>query len=437
MSTKEANVDEVRIPINVGLFFYFSKIQKINQEDITLNRWLVVFGAVLIQLNLGAVYAWSMFNQPLIDKFGWEREDVVVTFSMTIAVFAFVTIFAGRLQDRIGPRWVATMGGLLLGAGVMLASQAMTLLQLYFFYGVVGGIGIGMAYVCPLSACIKWFPEKKGFISGIAVAGFGLGGLIYKPIIGNLIEILGVSSTFLYMGAIYLVLVIIGAQLLKNPPVEVLNAAVLTSNERNEDNEFTPRQMLSTYPFYLLWFMFLFGSMSGLMVISFAVDIGVEMVNLSFEQAGNAVVVIALFNATGRIVIGKLSDRFGRKNMLMMSYCIASLVMLFMSFGWMNYPLFLFALSLIGFCFGGFLSLYPSVTADYYGTKNMGSNYGFMYQAYGISAFVGPFIVKVLPFTKAFLFASLLCMTAMVMTKLVKVPKKVAGKRILEENMIG
>lgn len=389
-----------------------------------LNRWLVVLGAVLIQINLGAVYAWSMFNQPLIDKFGWAREDVVITFSITIAVFAFVTIFAGRLQDQIGPRWVATIGGLLLGIGVMSASQATTLFQLYLFYGVIGGIGIGMTYVCPLSACVKWFPEKRGFISGVAVAGFGLGGLIYKPVIGHLIELSGVSSSFLYIGVFYLVFVILGAQLLKNPPKEMQLSLNQSRSTADTENQFTAKEMLSTPSFYLLWVMFLFGSLSGLMVISFAVDIGVDLVHLTLEQAGNAVMVIALCNAAGRIGLGKLSDRFGRKNILMLSYGITSLVMFYMSTGMLNYPLFLIAVSLIGFCFGGFLAVYPSVTADYYGTKNIGSNYGFMYQAYGISAFAGPFIIKALPFTQAFLFASLLCAFAIVMAVLVKVPKK-------------
>lgn len=395
---------------------------------LTLNRWLVVFGAVLIQINLGAVYAWSLFNQPLMEKFGWSREDVVVTFSLTISVFAFVTIFAGRLQDQIGPRWVATIGGLLLGIGVMLASQATTLFQLYLFYGVIGGIGIGMTYVCPLSTCVKWFPDKRGFISGVAVAGFGLGGLVYKPVIGFLIEMTGVSSSFIYIGIIYMILVIVGAQLLKNPPLD----KSLTNHSKGEGFEpslqFAPRQMLSTYPFYLLWLMFLFGSVSGLMVISFAVDIGVELANLSLEQAGNAVMVIALCNAGGRIILGNLSDRVGRKYTLMISYGVTALVMLYMSTEMMNYPLFLLAVSLIGFCFGGFLAIFPSITADYYGTKNLGSNYGFMYQAYGISAFVGPIVVKALPFTKAFLLASLLCVLAIGMASLVKVPKKVLNK---------
>lgn len=395
-----------------------------------MNRWLVVLGAVIIQINLGAVYAWSLFNQPLIDKFGWAREDVVVTFSMTIAVFALTTIFAGRLQDKIGPRWVATIGGLLLGLGLLLSSQATTLFQLYFFYGVIGAIGIGMTYVCPLSACVKWFPDKRGFISGVAVAGFGLGGLIYKPIITYFIKNSGVSSAFLYLGIIYLLLVIAGAQLLKNPPIDQTPEIDLATDT---STDFSPKQMLGTYQFYLLWFMFLFGSVSGLMVISFAVDIGVDLVNLDLEKAANAVMVIALFNAAGRIVLGKISDRFGRKNTLIMIYGLTASIMFYMSTGMITYPMFLISVSLIGFCFGGFLSLFPSITADYYGTKNIGSNYGFMYQAYGLSAFAGPFIVKALPFTKAFLIAGIICIFAIIMAKFVQVPQQASSMKVLKK----
>ncbi|KHF40191.1 L-lactate MFS transporter [Halalkalibacter okhensis] len=397
-----------------------------------MNRWLVVLGAVIIQINLGAVYAWSLFNQPLMSKFGWVREDVVVTFSITIATFALATIFAGRLQDRIGPRWVATIGGCLLGLGLILASQATTLLQLYFFYGVIGGIGIGMTYVCPLSACVKWFPDKRGLISGVAVAGFGLGGLIFKPVIEWLIVGTGVSSTFLYLGFIYIILVVGGAQLLKNPPAE--KGSRTSSHAIPElSNNFSSKQMLGTYQFYLLWFMFLFGSMSGLMVISFAVDIGVDIVNLNMEKAANAVMVIALFNAAGRIVLGRVSDTLGRMNTLMIIYGLTALIMFYMSTGAMNYTTFLISVSLIGFCFGGFLALFPSITADYYGTRNMGSNYGFMYQAYGISAFAGPMIVKAIPLTQAFLLSSLFCALALVMAKLVSVPKKRVVSEVVKQ----
>ncbi|MCD8508907.1 MAG: OFA family MFS transporter [Bacillus sp. (in: Bacteria)] len=398
-----------------------------------MNRWFVVLGAIIIQINLGAVYAWSLFNQPLMDTFGWNREEVVITFSITIATFAFFTILAGRLQDKIGPRWVATMGGILLGIGLMLSSRATTLGQLYFFYGVIGGAGIGMTYVCPLSACVKWFPDKRGFISGIAVAGFGLGGLIFQPVIRYFIETVGVSSSFLYIGMIYLVFVVLGAQLLRNPPANKEHFITNMVTIPVETKQFTTKEMLKTKQFYILWIMFLFGTMSGLMVISYVVEMGMEIANLTVEKAATAVMVIALFNAAGRIVLGKLSDTIGRLNTLMVIYSLTAVVMFYMSIGSMNHLTFLLSVSIVGLCFGGFLALFPSITADYYGTRNMGGNYGIMYQAYGLSAFVGPFVLTVISFTQAFILSGLFSLLAVILAKWISTPQEEPVNVMTEE----
>lgn len=385
-----------------------------------MKRWFVVLGAIIIQLNLGAVYAWSLFNQPLNDKFGWAKEDIVVTFSISIAMLALFTMIAGRVQDKIGPRWVATVGGIFLGTGVILASQASTLFQLYLFYGFIGGAGIGITYVCPLSACVKWFPDKRGLISGVAVAGFGLGGLIYKPIILFFVDNFGVLNAFLYLGMMYLVLVVLGAQLLSNPKQseEEHSCEVMSDTSKH----FSPMQMLRTRQFYLLWIMYFLGTMAGLLVISFAVDIGMELANLTLAKAGNAVMIIAIFNAAGRILLGKISDNIGRINTLMIMYGLTAIILFYMSSGTINYTMFLISVSLIGFCFGGFLAVFPSVTADFYGTRNIGTNYSFMYLAYGVSAFVGPFIIKAIPFAQAFIISAIFCLVALVMAKFVKLP---------------
>ncbi|MGL5085327.1 MAG: MFS transporter [Clostridium sp.] len=158
----------------------------------TKNRWLVILGAVLIQICIGSVYSWSLFNQPLIDKFGWDKSDIVFTFSIVVFVFAFTTMFSGRLQDKIGPKKVALIGGALYGTGLILSSFANHIFHLYLYYGIIGGIGIGFAYVCPISTCIKWFPDRKGFITGVVVGAFGLGSLIFKSLIEFLLVNKGV-----------------------------------------------------------------------------------------------------------------------------------------------------------------------------------------------------------------------------------------------------
>lgn len=391
-------------------------------ENKVRNRWIVVLGAVIIQLCLGAVYAWSLFNQPLMKLHPeWAASDVVLTFSITIFVFALFTIVAGKIQDKIGPRWVATAGGVIMGIGIMLASTATTLTQLYLFYGVIGGAGIGAAYVCPLATCLKWFPDKRGLISGIAVAGFGAGALVFKPLILSFLASVGVSSTFLYLGIIYLVAVVLGAQLLVVPPPGYCPEGwTPPSAAAGGGNDFSTGQMVGTMHFYVLWVMYLFGATAGLMVIGLAKDIGTKLVHLDGDAAANAVVVVAIFNALGRIIWGSLSDKLGRVNSLLIMYILAAVAMFLMSTITMNYGSFLGLCSLIGFCFGGFLALFPSVTADYYGTKNVGTNYGLIFVAYGIAAIIGPKIGTSVVFTQAFLIAAVLCAIGAGMSFLVR-----------------
>jgi OFA family oxalate/formate antiporter-like MFS transporter len=391
-------------------------------KEKVMNRWIVVLGAVLIQLCLGAVYAWSLFNQPLIDKFNWEKGDVVLTFSITIFMMATFTIVGGKIQDKIGPRWVATAGGIIMGGGIMLASTATSLTQLYLYYGIIGGAGIGMAYVCPLATCQKWFPDKRGLISGLAVAGFGAGALVFKPFILSFISSVGVSSTFLYLGIIYIIVVVIGAQVLVVPPAGYCPAGWTppAASSSGGGNDFATGQMLGTVQFYYLWIMYLFACTAGLMVIGLAKDIGINLVNLNAADAANAVVVVAIFNALGRIIWGSLSDKLGRINSLLIMYILAAIAMFLMSSLTMTYVSFLGLCSLIGFCFGGFLALFPSLTADYYGTKNFGTNYGIMFMAFGIAAIVGPKIGTSGSFTQAFLIAAVLCAIAAGMTFLVR-----------------
>lgn len=392
-------------------------------QEKVMNRWLVVLGAVLIQLCLGAVYAWSLFNQPLADKFGWETSDVVLTFSITIATMAVFTIIAGKIQDKVGPRWVATGGGILLGLGLILASKATSLTQLYIFYGLIGGAGIGTAYVCPLATCVKWFPDMRGLISGIAVAGFGAGSLVFKPLILSFIASFGVTNTFLYLGIIYLAAIVIGAQLLVVPPPNYVPAGWTPPAQTatgGGGQDFTPGQMLKTTQFYCLWIMYLFGCMAGLMIIGLASNIGTQLVGLDAARAANAVVTVSIFNAVGRIIWGTVSDRLGRINTLLIMYLLAAFAMFSMSSITMNYVTFLALCSLIGFCFGGFLALFPSITTDYYGTKNLGTNYGIVFLAYGSAAILGPKVGTSVEFTQAFLIAAILCTVAAVMTFLVR-----------------
>lgn len=391
------------------------------QKKIT-NRWLVVFGAVLLQICIGSIYSWSLFNYPLMNKFGWQESQVVFTFSIIVFVFAFSTIFSGKFQDKFGPKLVATIGGLLYGIGLMLSSTATSIIQLYVYYGIIAGIGVGFVYVCPLTTCVKWFPERKGSITGIAVGAFGLGSLIFKSIIEFLLASYGVSTTFLYLGIIYLVLIIIGAQFLVVPTPEH-NLTYQDSNSSDKMFCFTTKEMVKTKSFYLIWIMFLFGTMSGLLVIGLATDIGVTLVGLSPHVAANAVAIIGLFNAGGRIILGALSDKIGRIKIVFMMFAITSICMVIMSIVSLNIITFFICLSGIAFCFGGFLSVFPTITGDFYGLKNLGSNYGIIYQAYGLSALLGPIIVSTTGGLKpTFIISAVLSIIGALITFIVKPP---------------
>lgn len=390
-------------------------------SDNKLNRWIVVAGAVLLQVCLGAIYTWSLFNQPLVDKFGWNKDDVYTTYSLAITIFAFTTILSGRLQDKLGPRLIATIGAILYGSGLILTSRATTLTQLYLSYSVLGGIGVGFAYVCPLATCVKWFPHKKGFITGIAVGAFGLGSLVFKSIILKLLGNVGVSSTFLYIGIIYLIIGGLGAQLLKLPTCEKLISASNPANKKN----FRIREMIRTRSFYTLFVMYFVGCVSGLLVIGLAKDIGVDLAGLSLAAAANTVAIVALFNAGGRLIWGTLSDKIGREKSFLLMFLITAAAMLVLSFVELNLVTYFTAVSAIAFCFGGFLAVFPTITSDYYGIKTLGKNYGVIYQAYGIAAIAGPLIKKLTgDYITTFIVAAILSGIGALLALTVKSPQK-------------
>ncbi len=399
-------------------------------EGKLMNRWLVVVGALIIQVSLGAVYIWSVFQTPLKRAFpSWTETQVTLPAQIVLAVFALAVICGGRIQDRLGPRKVATAGGLILGLGLILAKFAgnfesgTALWWLILTFSVMGGIGIGTAYVCPIAACVKWFPDKKGLITGLAVAGFGAGAFFFAPLAKGLIsgvpyELFGVKlfglpeleifNTFLTLGIIFLVAVVIGAQLLINPPAGYMPAGWTSPRSAGGPAafkvDFTPTEMLTTGKFWLLWLAYFAGCTAGLQVImkaspiwqSFAFDTQTELISEgsfhSVTTAGAmAVSILAIFNSIGRIMWGKLSDNLGRKITLIAMFMICAAAMLTLDF-MKIYPLYLTGICAVGLCFGGYLALFPAVTADLYGTKHLGVNYGWMFTAYGAGGLVGPYL---------------------------------------------
>ena len=388
------------------------------KSSINIRKWTVVFGAVLLQLCIGAVYTWSLFNEPLVTKFHWEKSSVVFTFSITIATFSLFTIVGGKLLNILKVRWVASIGAIIMGVGFMLSNTANSILELYLYYGFIGGMGIGIAYVCPLSTCIKWFPEKKGFITGIIVGAFGLGSLLFKSVAQYFISTKGVSEAFFFLGAIYMILSLSGAQFLLVPSENTVNKI----NSNDDSSEFKTKEMLNTGAFYLLWLIFLLGCVSGLKIIGLAKDIGVELVNLSPETAANTVSIIAIFNASGRLFWGAASDKIGRIKTVRFMFVITGFAMLIKSTVVLNFPVFLITTAMIALCFGGFLAVFPTIAAEYYGMKNLAVNYGLMFQANGMAAIIGPLVAASIPFKASFILAAFLSVIAFVLTLFVKKP---------------
>jgi OFA family oxalate/formate antiporter-like MFS transporter len=394
-----------------------------------MNRWLVVVGGLLVQLCLGAIYAWGAFTTALQDPNGLFKYSASQTswiFSAGLASFAFTMILAGRLQDRYGPRTIAVIGGLVLGAGYVIASFTGTSFPaMLFFIGIVGGAGIGMGYVCPIAASVKWFPDLKGLITGLAVAGFGAGAFIFVKLAGswmNLIENHGVNGTFLVFGIIFAVCVVLGGLLLSNPPkgwkpagwnppVAKDGSAVPTVKD------LTQNEVVRTAQFWMIWLAFVFSAGCGLMVIKSLKNFGVFQGGLTAAAAGSALGLLALFNGLGRIVWGTLSHKLTARGAVILM-CMLQGAMMFLLIRMGSTALALtIAACWLGFNFGGNFALFPLLTLENFGPKNLGANYGVVFSAYGVGGILGPVMAGKVwdamgTFYVAFIIAAVACLVA-------------------------
>ena len=238
-----------------------------------MGRWYVVLGALLIQISLGAIYIYSVFKPALKAHFpAWSATDLALPSQMVLAFFALSMIVSGKIHDRIGPKKTSVAGAIILLVGMYVAAKAHTLAQFVIGYGVLGGIGIGAAYVCPIATCAKWFPDKRGLVTGLAVAGFGLGGLVFTPLAGYFIATLGIMATFFYLGLIFFVAIVVGAQLMRVPPADYCPAGwtppkIQTNLFGAAKTDFSTREMMKTRQFWILWATYFIGCTAGLLVI--------------------------------------------------------------------------------------------------------------------------------------------------------------------------
>ncbi|MDY4373762.1 L-lactate MFS transporter [Pectobacterium carotovorum] len=385
-----------------------------------VNRGLIVLGTIITQMGLGTIYTWSLFNQPLVDKFGWTLSSVATTFSITSFCLAFATLFAGKFQERIGLRRLTMIAGIALGAGLMASAASPSLTLIYLLMGGVVGFADGTAYITTLSNLIKWFPNRKGLIAGISVGAFGTGSLLFKYVNSFLIAEVGVSEAFFYWGIIVMAMILVGSSLLKEPAaVPVQQAAV-----QGQTRDFSLAEMLATKESYLLFIIFFTACMSGLYLIGIVKDIGVQMAGMDMAMAANAVSAIAIFNTVGRIVLGALSDNVGRMRVISFTLFVTILAVSVMTFLPLNPLLFFTCVSAIAFCFGGNITVFPAIVGDFFGLKNHSKNYGVIYQGFGIGALSGSFIAAQLGgFQATFMAIIIMSVISLLITLWVKPPK--------------
>ena len=410
-----------------------SKADSIEVGSTGLNRWWRVIGGLLMNIALGTLYAWSVFVAPLEKEFGWKRADTSMVFTIAVVVFALTFIVAGRLQDKFGPFWVSLTGGVLVSLGFFLCSFTHSLTYLFICFGVIGGLGNGFGYSTPIPVMAKWFPDKRGLAVGLAVGGYGAGSAIFGPLANlKLIPAYGVHTTFTILGGIFLVMTVIGAFLLKNPPAGYKPAgwtpAPATAKASATTQEFTPSEVLKTPAFYFMWIAYALGASAGLMVISQLVPFAKSMGIPSAALVTMTLVVSATGNASGRILSGWMSDALGRLNVLRLMIA-ASMISMPLLYRAGNNVTFLYVMVFIVYwCYGTQLSVNGSATADFWGTKNAGINYGMLFTAWGVAGIIGPRIGGVLydkyhNYQMAFYTAGVLAAVALVAELLARRPK--------------
>lgn len=379
-------------------------------EKKVMNRGLVVLGAILIQLALGAIYAWSVFT-PELTEAGWNKEETQWVFAIGLASFAVFMVFAGKKLKTWGPRNLAIIGGIVLGLGYALAGifGGTSFWALVLLIGLVGGAGIGFAYVVPIAVGMQWFPDKKGMITGLAVAGFGFGAMGWVKLAGSwghLIENIGLANTFTVYGVAFAIMVIVGGIWMVFPPAGWKPAgytppeAADLKKKNIGTRDYTSNEMLKTYQFYLIFLTFVFSAGAGLMSIGLMklypmqalMDAGMTEVQASAVSGTAMAVFFSLANGLGRILWGTLSDLLGRKTSIIIMTATQGILVILFTYMAGNEVLLYLGATLIGFNFGGNFALFPTITADTFGAKNVGQNYPFVFLAYGVGGILGPIL---------------------------------------------
>jgi OFA family oxalate/formate antiporter-like MFS transporter len=407
------------------------------------NRWVILFCAILVQISIGSVYAWSVFAKALQsdEAFGWSKAKAAVPFSVVIGMIFVGSYVGGRIQDRKGPRIVAMVGGVIYSLGVILASFASSpdmFWLLVLGYGVLGGFGLGMVYIVPIAMLQKWFPDKPGLITGLAVAGFGFGAVITAPAGQALIDNTPAVPTkaFLWLGIGYLIALLIGTSVFRNPPLGFHAPGETGSDvaagdgdgaDREVSRDFSQREALSTPQWYLLTLILTMSVTAGISLIAVAAGTASDVAGYSATAAASLVGVLAIFNGGGRILWGWLSDLIGKMPAFMGILGIQGVCLLLIPHV-SNAALFAVLAALVYTCYGGAFGTMPSTAGTFFGVKNVGAIYGLMLIGWSIGGIVGPLLIASLigddmNYTRGFTVIGIITLVALIVPLITRKPR--------------
>lgn len=365
------------------------------------NRWLIVLAAMGIHICIGSVYAWSVYVKPIQSAMNWTLTDVTITFSVAIFFLGLSAALMGKFVENNGPRVAATLAAILFGLGTVGSGMAIYLeskILLYLTYGVLGGTGLGIGYISPVSMLVKWFPDRRGMATGLAIMGFGFASAISGPAIKLLIDAVGIPSTFYILGAVYFVIMFFAAQYMENPPEgympERFSRALEAGKAKIKEDlsSLTREEAIKTGRFYGLWLMLFINVTCGIAIISVASPLLQEVIGISALAAASAVGLMGIFNGAGRIMWASISDYLTRP-VVFMIFFITQIIAFYLLTTVTSILLFQILLYYIMTCYGGAFASIPAYIGDIFGTKQLGAIHGYILTAWALAGLVGPIII--------------------------------------------
>lgn len=364
----------------------------------SLKRYGIALAGVVFHLMIGGVYAWSVFTKPIVRQTGWRESSVAFAFSLAIFSLGMSAAFMGRLVEKFGPSTVGTISSIFYGTGIALTGLAIhnrQLWLLYLAYGVIGGLGLGSGYVTPVSTIVRWFPDKRGLATGLAIMGFGFAALLTGPVALRLILTIGLVNAFYVLGLFYFVVMIIAAQFIKKPQPHELPTVIAQNAARVSltNQEMSASQAVRTRWFASLWFMFFINITTGIGLVSAASPMAQNMTVMTPATAAIMVGIIGLFNGFGRLAWATLSDYIGRPLTYSLIF-VLDVVMLLILIIFKQPFIFALALCLLMSCYGAGFSVIPAYLGDVFSTKELGAIHGYVLTAWAAAGMVGPLLLS-------------------------------------------